>query len=219
MIRIGIDESGRGCLLGPMIVVCLEIKEGYMLKTKVCDSKRLSSQVCKKVRSGKSTSQIYEKYKSLKHEYLQNKDDVDIHIYEITAESIDNNNINDLELTCIADFISLMKDKYPIDKFPDQTFNVYIDKFSNKLDNICDDTRFNIIAEYKADSKYDIVSAASIIAKYNRDKIILSLYKTLGINFGSGYPSDPDTIKYIKNFSNSTELYYLRTKWRLKCYN
>ena len=57
----------------------------------------------------------------------------------------------------------------------------------------------DIIAEHFADRKYIVVSAASIVAKTYRERHISELKKMYG-DFGSGYPSAPQTISWIKNF-------------------
>ena len=57
----------------------------------------------------------------------------------------------------------------------------------------------NVVAEHKADEKYPIVSAASIIAKVTRDGIIESYKEEYG-EIGSGYPSDPKTINFLKRY-------------------
>jgi ribonuclease HII len=54
-----------------------------------------------------------------------------------------------------------------------------------------------IISEHKADRTYPVVSAASIIAKVERDNAIVELAKKYG-DFGSGYPSDPRTINFLQ---------------------
>ena len=60
-------------------------------------------------------------------------------------------------------------------------------------------TEIEIIAEHKADVNYPIVSAASIIAKVERDKVIERLKKKYG-NIGSGYPADPLTVKFLEDY-------------------
>jgi ribonuclease HII len=50
---------------------------------------------------------------------------------------------------------------------------------------------------HQADAIYPVVSAASIIAKVRRDELIEELKKELGIDFGSGYPSDPKTKEFL----------------------
>jgi ribonuclease HII len=58
----------------------------------------------------------------------------------------------------------------------------------------------NVIAEHNADSNYAIVSAASIIAKVSRDISIQTLQSSLGVDIGSGYPSDARTITFLKTW-------------------
>ena len=58
------------------------------------------------------------------------------------------------------------------------------------------------------------VSAASIIAKVTRDREIEKIKKEVGIDFNSGYTSDPITQAYIKRRHEFPALLpYLRTKW------
>jgi ribonuclease HII len=56
----------------------------------------------------------------------------------------------------------------------------------------------NIITEHKADDKYVVVAAASIVAKVERDQEIAKLKKEYK-DIGSGYPSDPKTIQFLKD--------------------
>ena len=57
----------------------------------------------------------------------------------------------------------------------------------------------------KADSKYPVVSAASICAKVTRDDVLRhwifaesGMEDTFSRQFGSGYPSDPKTVSWLK---------------------
>jgi ribonuclease HII len=61
-----------------------------------------------------------------------------------------------------------------------------------------------IISEHKADSKFPIVSAASIIAKEERERIVARLHREYG-DFGSGYPSDPKSIGFIRRLVEDKE--------------
>lgn len=56
--------------------------------------------------------------------------------------------------------------------------------------------------EEDADAKYIEVSAASIIAKYYRDSDVYGLKKLYG-DYGSGYPTDPRTVSWIKEMYRS----------------
>lgn len=53
-------------------------------------------------------------------------------------------------------------------------------------------------AEHKADEKYRIVGAASLLAKVLRDQTIEDLKKEHNVDFGSGYPSDAKTARFVK---------------------
>jgi len=56
-----------------------------------------------------------------------------------------------------------------------------------------------IVSEHHADQTYPVVSAASIIAKVTRDRVIAKLAKKYG-EIGSGYPADPVTIRYLESY-------------------
>ena len=73
----------------------------------------------------------------------------------------------------------------------------------------------SIFSAHKADQKYPIVSAASIVAKCERDAEIAKISEENGY-FGSGYPSDPRTIKFLEGwFSNQGEApSFSRKSWK-----
>ncbi len=75
--------------------------------------------------------------------------------------------------------------------------------------------KVQIISEHKADRKYPIVSAASIIAKVERDKEIAELTKKFG-DFGCGYPSDSKTISFLKQCLEKLGEYpdFVRKSWK-----
>ena len=83
---------------------------------------------------------------------------------------------------------------------------VYIDAidsniatFKARLKKYLTFTPKKMILEHKADVKYPIVSAASIMAKVERDADIEALKSKYG-DFGSGYPSDPVTKSFLTNW-------------------
>jgi ribonuclease HII len=75
--------------------------------------------------------------------------------------------------------------------------------------------RIRIVSEHKADSRYPVVSAASIIAKVTRDNELEKIQNEMGIEIGSGYPSDNETVDMIRaNLKNKKLLQYLRNQWK-----
>jgi ribonuclease HII len=79
----------------------------------------------------------------------------------------------------------------------------------------CLSFKVDIVSEHKADRNYVAVSAASIIAKVERDKEISLLAQVHG-NFGSGYPSDPRTMHFLEKLMESTDEYpeFIRKSWK-----
>ncbi len=72
--------------------------------------------------------------------------------------------------------------------------------------------KIKLIVSHKADQLYPIVSAASIIAKVIRDNEIEKIKEKIGIDFGSGYPSDPLTVEFLKkNYRKYPEIF--RKNW------
>jgi ribonuclease HII len=75
--------------------------------------------------------------------------------------------------------------------------------------------RVDIVSEHKADRNYVAVSAASIIAKVERDGEIALLREAHG-NFGSGYPSDQRTINFLEHLMKTSQEYpdFVRKSWK-----
>jgi ribonuclease HII len=122
-------------------------------------------------------------------------------VVKISPEEIDNNkraegNLNALELSNMAKIINELKpDVVYLDSIEANTMNV-VAKLTPQLTVDC-----KVIAECKADDTYPIVSAASILAKVDRDAEVASLKHLYG-DLGSGYPSDPKTQTFLRNWLN-----------------
>jgi ribonuclease HII len=72
-----------------------------------------------------------------------------------------------------------------------------------------------IIARNKADDLYPVVSAASIIAKVTRDRMMDEIRKEFDVNIGSGYPSDHYTMDFIRGWieENGRPPKHTRSSW------
>jgi len=202
VIVCGIDEAGRGPVIGPMIICGVLIEEKDMPKLSslgVKDSKLLT----------KKTRKIL--FNQIKRMVL------DFKYIIITPQEIDNAlksdelNLNWLEAIKTAEIINSFKniDKAIID-CPSNNDKAYITYIHERLKN----KKIKLIAEHKADLIYPVVSAASIIAKVIRDREIEKLKKKYNIDFGSGYPADKKTIDFLKN--NYNKYNFFRKTW--SCY-
>lgn len=195
---LGIDESGRGPVIGPMVIAGVQINKKDLPKLRslgVRDSKLLSPN---------------------RREYLAKeirKIAKNIKIIKISAQRIDSlrtiKSLNKIELDFFAQIINSIDDK-----------EVYLDlpeagkKWTLALKNKIN-PKTKLVAEHKADVKYKIVGASSIIAKTTRDNEIRKIEKQIGITIGSGYPSDPITVDFLENYFKEHKEFpdFVRKSW------
>lgn len=193
---LGIDDAGRGPIIGPMVIAgCLVTKE---IETEF------------KEKGVKDSKQLSPKRREVLAKLIKEKA-IAYHIVKIEPEEIDmrngsGTNLNYLEAIKMAEIINaLNKKNEKIKVFIDcpsvniRSWTSYLKKYIENSENL------EIIAEHKADINYPCVSAASILAKTIRDEEIEKLKKKLGIDFGSGYSSDPLTCKFLKEYSKKHE--------------
>jgi len=181
----GIDESGRGPVLGPMVICGVSFFEPelkLLVDIGVKDSKKLSAR--KRSELAKIIKNKCKNYKTIV-----------ISAQEIDAREKIRITLNKLEEIKMAEIIEALK--------PDI---VYIDaadvneaRFGKSIQKLLKYSHTKIISKHKADDLYPIVSASSIIAKDMRDSIIEELKKNYG-DIGSGYPSDSRTIEFLRKW-------------------
>ena len=208
MLRAGIDEAGRGPVIGPMVMaICGLSKENaeLFIKAGIKDSKLILP-----VKREALAELIREKAEFL--EVIEfNPNEID------DAVNNPNMNLNRLEAKGTAILLSKFWDKHPESKvavdLPSNNELAYRDQIKvftpeyHKQRIIS-----NLILEHKADSTYIEASCASIIAKTTRDMRIREIENKLGFGIGSGYPSDPKTITFLKSLTPIGEE-FVRKSW------
>ena len=194
---LGVDEAGRGSVLGPLVIAGVIVPEKMnkiLERMGVKDSKRLVPH--------RRTILSRKLKKMFDYEIVV------ISAAEIDQMRADGINLNDIEKNAMRDLIIKMNPEKAIVDAVD----VKAERFQ---DNLCESTGVDVIAEHKADDKYIQVSAASIIAKAERDaqieKINKEYIKMGGI--GSGYPSDPTTKEFLTNYSYEEMPDFVRRSW------
>lgn len=196
MIIAGLDEAGRGPVIGPLIVAGISCNTEKLKDIKVRDSKTLTP---------RARTSLYEKLNVTADQIIIKK--IEAHEIDVLRKKM---TLNTIELNAFAEIINQL-----------HCSEVYVDavdvnekRFEKNLTDLTQN-RYQIIARHKADSTYPIVSAASIIAKVTRDLEIEKLKKILG-DFGSGYPSDPKTITFLKNYFKEHGTYpeHVRSSWK-----
>jgi len=203
MLISGVDEAGRGPVIGPLVIAGVLFKENDLPKLVdlgVKDSKLLSPQK-------RETLAVQIRELALKwHIVLLSPAEID----RVVESRRKLHKLNRLEAQAMAKVITVLK--------PDVVYvdasDVLADRFG---DHIAENLSFSpkIISEHKADVKYPVVSAASIIAKVERDKVISQLQKKHG-NMGCGYPSDSNTIKFLEDWIRKFGSYpdFVRKSWK-----
>ena len=178
----GVDEAGKGPVMGPMVVAAVSVENAKLIENLgFKDSKLLSSQ------------RRLELFNLIKLNYSYE-------IEVINVEKIDEyrmkNQLNLLNRKAFEKVISRLNPKVAYVDAAD----VNEERFGREIKvNLTNSNDTDVISMHKADSMIPVVAAASIIAKQTRELEIKKLKKEIG-DFGSGYPSDERTIKFLKSY-------------------
>ena len=191
---LGVDEAGRGPVLGPMVYACAfwaMSDQAEMAQREFDDSKKLS-----------------EDQRDGMFEEIENDDKIGYVICELSAKSLSE------QMLRVPEPISLNKIAH------DATVEmisrviaaglsikeIYVDAVGNcetyerMLSSIFPDSK--VCVRPKADSLFKVVSAASVCAKVSRDKAIAEwVFEEPGIEasteWGCGYPGDEKTKRWL----------------------
>jgi ribonuclease HII len=203
MLMAGVDEAGRGSVIGPLVIAGVSVEENDLPKIMhlgVKDSKLLSS---------KKRETLAKQIRKLA---------LNCHVVFLSPVEIDRvvetgkrlHRLNRFEAQSMARVITILK--------PDVAYVDASDVLANRFgEHITENLDFSlkIVSEHKADLTYPIVSAASIIAKVERDQVISNLKKKHG-NLGCGYPSDSITINFLGDWIRKFGTYpdFVRKSWK-----
>jgi len=198
---MGIDEAGRGPVIGPLVygtAFCkIEFKEKVQKVFKVKDSKKLTAQ---------SRSSIFKRMD-------ESSDDISYFVSVVSADEISRKmlrrqkySLNQISFDCAVDLIEqVLKELHKRSENDASGVKhvlqeVYVDtvgrpaKYQSFLEEKFPNID-NITVSVKADDLFPIVSASSIIAKVVRDSLVEELSTD---KIGSGYPGDKDTRDWLK---------------------
>ena len=193
----GVDEAGRGSVMGPLVVGVVYAEDDSPLKAiGVKDSKKLTP---------KRREAMYDEILAAADHWCT---------VIVSSEEIDEQrkrlSLNEIELNMFADGTSRWKADSVYADCPDVNELAFGQRLSALLGNAVE-----IIARHKADDTYPIVSAASIVAKVTRDRMMEDIRREFGIDVGSGYPSDHYTMDFIHDWimKNGKAPPHVRTSW------
>ena len=175
------DEAGRGPVLGPLVVCGVAVESDAPLRQlNVRDSKKLSP----------------ERREALAPEIQKV---CRFALIVVTAEDIDARRtemtLNEFEAKLFADII---EELHPGVAYVD---SADVDEHEFKK-AILRDLPFEVdlVSKHGADDLFPVVSAASIIAKVQRDAAIRTIEEEIGQKVGSGYSHDAETIAFLERW-------------------
>ena len=194
---LGIDEAGRGPVIGPMVICGLLTKASNIPELSqigVKDSKMLTPFRRRKLKKG--IHSLAEAYK----------------LIVVSPENIDKEGMNDIELTVVAQLITSFRPSQVFLDAPTRNCLSYQKKIRGLLSA---EIEVELVVENFADKNFPVVGAASILAKVERDRIISELAKQYG-DIGSGYPSDEKTIRFLTEYFHRKECFppIVRKRWK-----
>ena len=198
-IVLGIDEAGRGPVIGNMFVVGVALRDTDL---------RLLSEMG--VRDSKSLDR--RRRETLYPKILEAA--VAHRVVSYAPRIIDRENINTLfrravELI-VREMLNILRgrlERVSIDLTGPPS--ILLDSIRNA------GFHGEVRAVHRADSKYVEVAAASIVAKVMRDRHVDALKRVYG-DFGSGYPSDPKTRTWLREWyvGNRSLPAIVRRSWK-----
>ncbi|MEM4495180.1 MAG: ribonuclease HII [Candidatus Caldarchaeum sp.] len=195
----GVDEAGRGCVVGPLVIAAVAAEHDELPIFKglgVADSKTLSPQ---------RREEIFEKL----------RENFRLGYMVVTPRRISSclrvnggEGLNNLEYDVMAELVRRIGPRVVFVDSPDRDVRRARRRLLEKID-----ADMEVKCMVEGDRRHVLVAAASIVAKVVRDRRVEMLRRRLG-DFGSGYPSDPRTRKWLlENLEQPAIRPYIRMGW------
>ncbi len=176
----GVDEAGRGSVLGPLVVAGVRASRARLARLQalgVRDSKALSparrTQLCRAIRAEAEVS-------------------VSVASPSSVDRAVRRHKLNDLESERMARIVA----KLGADVSYVDSCDVNAARFGRRVSQL---SGRRVLSYHRADSRFTAVAAASVVAKVERDRLLERL-RRIGAAEGSGYPSDPRTMEFLREY-------------------
>lgn len=180
----GVDDSGRGPVIGPLVIAGVLVDEEGLKKLKAIRGKE-SKGLTPRQRERMS---LFIKEVVIDHTFVEIPPaEIDRYVREKRRL----HKLNRLEAKAMAEAICKLK---PDVAYVDAS-DVNAKRYGEWVKE-CLPIDVRIVSKHKADITHAIVGAASILAKVRRDEITRELHGNYGF-FGSGYPTDPRTRQFL----------------------
>ena len=188
VLTIGIDDAGRGPVIGPMIMAGVLLDDNGMTALDgqgIKDSKLLShNQRVALENTIKSLSSGWKVVKAM-------PEDID---NALSDSKMNLNRLEAIKMAAVINELNTVDDKITVivdcPSINTESWGLMLMEYIEKPDNL------DIKCEHKADYNHMIVGAASILAKVVREEEVSKIKSEFG-EIGSGYPADPNTKKFL----------------------
>lgn len=196
----GVDEAGRGPVIGPLVVCGVAVSEKRLRKVRALglkDSKLLTAKRREELAAGIEALCEYEL--------------VVVSPERIDRRAVDETSMNGLEVECFSRILDALR---PSVAYVDAC-DVNAERFGVNVKRGLG-FELEIVSRHYADRDYPIVSAASILAKVRRDALIREICDAIGEDVGSGYPHDPVTREFLRCYyrKNRCMPHFVRKSWK-----
>lgn len=205
-LKIGIDDAGRGPVIGPMVLAGVLVSEEDEEKLKewgVKDSKLLNKEKRKEIY--KKILKNFETFVELAFPE------------EIDKGFMSGSNLNKLEAKKAGMIINgFLKNRTDRVEILIDCPSVNINSWQNYLLKYIEKPGIiDLKCEHKADFNHLVVGAASIVAKEVREEEIEKIKQKFKIDFGTGYCCDPITCEFLEGDMKDLEgLGLIRKTWQ-----
>lgn len=207
----GLDEAGRGPVLGPLVIACaITDDEGMLRQLGVKDSKALTPAARERM-----APELQRKLAGV-CVLTVNAARLDSLMGERTLNEIEVSMFGEATLTAARNVGIARLDVLQVDAADTNAaaFGGYVRQVLEIMD-----PEFqvgDVVSEHKADTRYPAVGAASILAKVERDRQVRKISEEAGVDVGSGYPSDPVTKQFLRDYisANGDVPPFCRRAWQ-----
>ncbi len=178
---LGIDEAGRGSLLGPLVVGGFATSSATARRLAdigVRDSKLLSPE---------RREEVYRRLASLGRRLTV------VLPPAMIDRHVRHGGLNALEARAFAQIVR----RAGVPSVYADACDPIAERFGATVRRLSG-VSARVVARHRADRTIPVVAAASIVAKVHRDRALARLRRQVGEGVGSGYPSDERTREFVR---------------------
>jgi ribonuclease HII len=201
-VRVGVDEAGKGPVLGSMFAAAVRVEGTAALPDGVDDSKHVAPGRREALAAA-----------------MRDDEGVAVGVAELSTDRIDDPATDMNTLTVAAQAEAVAAVARPGDAVLADAGDTSEERFARRLADRVDGV--DVTAEHGADETHHVVGAASVVAKVERDAHVAALADAhpdlvaAHGSLGSGYPSDPTTRSFLESYvaENGTVPPFARSSW------